>query len=1137
MAFKELNNKTTSADDGGSFDSGDNDQSFTASESASNALQSANSASTALTAKVAAETAKTNAETAQTNAETAQTAAEAAQAAAELALDTFDDRYLGAKSTSGGDPTVDNDGNALIDGALFFDTTNNITKVYNLGTTTWLEIGLSGSELTNVNTVASISSDITTVAGISSDVTNVVSNNTNITTVAGISANVTTVSGISSDVTTLAGISSDVTTAADNDANITTVAGISSNVTTVAGVSSDVTSVAGISANVTSVAGVTSDVTTVAGISGNVSTVAGISSDVATVAADGTNIGTVAGISSNITTVAGDSADIQSLALLSSEIGLLGVASVITDMSILGTADVVNDMNVLGTSANVTAMNLLGTSDVVNDMNVLGTSDVVNDMNVLGTAATVTAMNLLGTSAVVTDMSILGTADVVADMNVLGTTANVTAMNVLGTSANVTAMSTVSGSIADVTAVAADSADIGTVATDLSGSDNIGTVAGSISNVNNVGGSIANVNTVANNLASVNSFGETYRIAASDPTTSLDEGDLYFDTTNNVMKVYDGSAWVAAYASLSGSLSVANNLSDLSSASTARTNLGLGSAATTAATAYATAAQGTTADAALPKAGGAMTGPITTNSTFDGVDIAARDAVLTTTTTTANAALPKAGGAMTGPITTNSTFDGRAVATDGAKLDNITVTQAVDLDQMEIDIAALANGMVYKGDWDASSGSFPGSGSAQVGWFYYVSVAGTVGGVSFSVGDNIVAIADNASTSTYAGNWSKHDQTDAVTAVVGLNGSITKSGLLSALNVEDGADVTDATNVTAAGALMDSEVTNLAQVKAFDSTDYATAAQGTTADAALPKAGGTMTGDITFGANKATFGTGGELQVYDDGTSSVITSSGNSAKPLKFQRTHTGSFIPSFTFEGVSDSIIGPLISLKHETASPSTIDSAYIQYDSKNTAAEDINYAQINFRTMNVTDGIEEGRVIFNTKNNGADKTLLVINGSNADVEIGDDGAVLLSNGTTAQRPSTGQNGMLRYNTDDAQFEGYADGAWGAIAGGGGGGDTQTATTTSITETAIATYTASSSLGIEITVVATDTVATERTITKLLVTHDGTTAVATEYGGVNTATTISSYDVDISGGDVRLLATAASANSTNFTVSAVVLA
>ena len=63
--------------------------------------------------------------------------------------------------------------------------------------------------------------------------------------------------------------------------------------------------------------------------------------------------------------------------------------------------------------------------------------------------------------------------------------------------------------------------------------------------------------------------------------------------------------------------------------------------------------------------------------------------------------------------------------------------------------------------------------------------------------------------------------------------------------IETNADVTDTANVTSAGALMDSEVTNLAQVKAFDTTDYATAAQGSKADAALPKAGGAMTGAIT----------------------------------------------------------------------------------------------------------------------------------------------------------------------------------------------------------------------------------------------------------------------------------------------------
>tara|TARA_R110000737_G_scaffold123160_1_gene155182 strand:- start:1379 stop:2116 length:738 start_codon:yes stop_codon:yes gene_type:complete len=51
--------------------------------------------------------------------------------------------------------------------------------------------------------------------------------------------------------------------------------------------------------------------------------------------------------------------------------------------------------------------------------------------------------------------------------------------------------------------------------------------------------------------------------------------------------------------------------------------------------------------------------------------------------------------------------------------------------------------------------------------------------------------------------------------------------------IEASADVTDTDNVTSSGALMDSEVTNLAQVKAFASSDYATAAQGTTADSAL----------------------------------------------------------------------------------------------------------------------------------------------------------------------------------------------------------------------------------------------------------------------------------------------------------------
>jgi hypothetical protein len=105
-------------------------------------------------------------------------------------------------------------------------------------------------------------------------------------------------------------------------------------------------------------------------------------------------------------------------------------------------------------------------------------------------------------------------------------------------------------------------------------------------------------------LAALDSFDDRYLgQKATDPTVDNDgnalvSGALYFNTTDDVMKVYDGSLWVAAYASLSGAVLQANNLSDLSNVATSRTNLGLGSAATTDSTAYATAAQGALADTA-----------------------------------------------------------------------------------------------------------------------------------------------------------------------------------------------------------------------------------------------------------------------------------------------------------------------------------------------------------------------------------------------------------------------------------------------------------------------------------------------------------------------------------------------------------
>ena len=99
-----------------------------ASEAATSATNAASSASTATTKASEAATSATNAATSATASDTAKTAAQAAQAAAEAAADNFDDTYLGAKSS---DPTVDNDGNALTAGDLYFNTTSNVLKVYN----------------------------------------------------------------------------------------------------------------------------------------------------------------------------------------------------------------------------------------------------------------------------------------------------------------------------------------------------------------------------------------------------------------------------------------------------------------------------------------------------------------------------------------------------------------------------------------------------------------------------------------------------------------------------------------------------------------------------------------------------------------------------------------------------------------------------------------------------------------------------------------------------------------------------------------------------------------------------------------------------------------------------------------------
>ena len=121
---------------------------------------------------------------------------------------------------------------------------------------------------------------------------------------------------------------------------------------------------------------------------------------------------------------------------------------------------------------------------------------------------------------------------------------------------------------------------------------------------------------------------------------------------------------------------------------------------------------------------------------------------------------------------------------------------------------------------------------------------------------------------------------------VNITGNITVSGTVDGRDVatdgtkldgiEASADVTDAVNVTAAGALMDSELTSIASVKALN--------QGVATTDSPTFAGLTTTANVSFGDNdKAIFGAGSDLEIYHDGSHSYVRDSGTGH--LKLQGT------------------------------------------------------------------------------------------------------------------------------------------------------------------------------------------------------------------------------------------------------------
>ena len=227
--------------------------------------------------------------------------------------------------------------------------------------------------------------------------------------------------------------------------------------------------------------------------------------------------------------------------------------------------------------------------------------------------------------------------------------------------------------------------------------------------------------------------------------------------------------------------------------------------------------------------------------------------------------------------------------------------------------------------------------------------------------------------------------------------------------IEASADVTDTANVTAAGALMDSEVTNLAQVKAFDSSDYATAAQGSTADSALQNLVDDTTpqlgGGLDLNGNDIT-GTGNISADTFTGGDTVLTQTGtlNSDAVLTLKSTDSGHIIaPHLLFDRVS--------------GSPADNDGlGSIVFQGRDSINQATPYVSISAKADDVTNATEDGQIFISARKGGVNTTLVDItstkmtldNGLDLDVE-----GALFVDGTINQNQTTTFGGSIAFTNN----------------------------------------------------------------------------------------------------------------------------
>jgi hypothetical protein len=236
---------------------------------------------------------------------------------------------------------------------------------------------------------------------------------------------------------------------------------------------------------------------------------------------------------------------------------------------ITNVASPVNDndaVNKVFLTTNLPAINTVN-SNIANVNSVASNIATINSVNsnstninsVASNSANINSAvsNATNINAVVANSANINTA-AGANANITAVAGQITPTNNIGTLAGLTtqitgvynirnAITTVANNSVDVQALADEIQKVITVADDLQEAvSEIDTVSNNINIINTVGNNINAVNTVSGNLAGINSFNERYRISATAPTTSLDIGDLWYDSANSNLRVYTANGWQIA---------------------------------------------------------------------------------------------------------------------------------------------------------------------------------------------------------------------------------------------------------------------------------------------------------------------------------------------------------------------------------------------------------------------------------------------------------------------------------------------------------------------------------------------------------------------------------------------------------------